>query len=926
MLTPSVDKKLFLIDAYALIFRSYFAFSKNPRINSKGFNTSAAFGFTNTLIDILNKEKPTHIVVVFDPPGGSQQRKEDFFDYKANRESTPEDILSNIEWIKFILDAMNINIIQVDGYEADDVIGTLVKKAEKKEFLSYMVTPDKDFAQLISEKTKMYRLPRRNETTKIWDEQQACEYFDIDSVKQVIDYLALMGDASDNVPGMPGVGAKTASKLLKEYGDLDTIFENVDKLKGKQQEVFQTYKHQGLLSKKLVTIITDVPIEFDEKLFEKQPINIEKIQDVFNELEFKQLLKRVVKEKQTPSLFELDNNENVQKETQIIKVSQFDPNVKKYTLVENKNEREKLLKVLLAQKEVCFDTETTSLDALNADLVGISLSFKKHEAFYIPFPQEFNKAKEIIEEFTPFFYNTEIVKVAHNIKYDIKVLGRYGIRVSYPFFDTMIAHYLINSETRHNMDFLAEKYLDYKTIPIEELIGKKGKNQGNMKDLTPETICNYACEDADITLQLKHVFQAKIEQNKYLKHLLENMELPLIEVIVAMEQEGIAINKQFLNEYSKKLTSQIAELESEIKSLSNIDFNINSPKQLGEVLFEKLLPFEKAKKTKTGQYATSEEVLQSLIEKHAVVPKILEYREYKKLQSTYVDPLPLLCDKIDQRIHTQFMQTVTTTGRLSSNNPNLQNIPIRTEAGKMIRAAFVAKNNDFVLMSADYSQIELRVIATISQDKNMLEAFESGEDIHRATASKVYKTPLAEVTREQRNAAKAVNFGIIYGQSAFGLSQNLKIPRSQAQQIIDSYFQQYPNIQQYMQETINKAKQNGYVETMFKRRRYLPDITSANASVRGFAERNAINSPIQGTAADIIKWAMIKVYNEMKKQKLQSKLLLQVHDELVFDIHKSEMDVMKQLVKNNMENPTELPIKIPLKVEIGVATNWLEAH
>jgi len=923
MLTPLVDKKLFLIDAYALIFRAYFSFSKNPRINSKGINTSAAFGFTNTLLDVLNKEKPTHVVVAFDPPGGSKQRKDDFFAYKAHRESTPEDILSNIVWIKQILESLNIPIVQVDGYEADDVIGTLVKIAELQGFQSYMVTPDKDFAQLITEQTKMYRLPRKNEGAKIWGEAQACEYFDINSVNQVVDYLALMGDASDNVPGMPGVGPKTASKLLKEYGTIETIFQHADELKGKQKEIFQTHQQQGLLSKKLVTIITDVPIKFDEQQFKRQPFNHEKIQEVFAELEFKLLLRRILGDTPNPNLFEQNEIENINK---TIEITQFDSSIKKYTLVDNKTERYNLFKKLLQQEEVCFDTETTSLDALNADLVGISFSFKEHEAFYVCVPSDFMQAREIVEEFKPFFESKDITKIAHNIKYDLKVLSRYGINVAEPIFDTMIAHYLIDSETRHNMDFLAEKYLKYQTISIEELIGKKGKNQGNMADLPPKEILNYACEDADVTLQLKHVFQQEITKNTYLKTLFEDIEIPLVEVLVAMEKEGVAINKDFLHAYSKKLGNKLNDLESEIKELANSDFNLNSPKQLGEILYEKLQLSEKPKKTKTGQYATSEEVLQSLTDKHAIIPKILEYREYKKLQSTYVDPLPLLCDINDKRIHTQFMQTVTTTGRLSSNNPNLQNIPIRTEAGRAIRAAFIARNTDFVLMSADYSQIELRVIAAISRDKNMLDAFESGEDIHRATASKVYGISLNEVTREQRSAAKAVNFGIIYGQSAFGLSQNLKISRSDAQQIIDSYFQQYPSIQQYMQETISKAKENGYVETICGRKRYLPDIRSANASVRGFAERNAINSPIQGSAADIIKLAMIKVYNEMKNHQLKSNILLQVHDELVFDVHKSEVDIMTELVKTNMENPAKLSIEIPLKVEIGIGENWLDAH
>jgi DNA polymerase I len=942
MLTQDSDKKLFLVDAYAIIFRAFFAFAKNPRINSKGLNTSAAFGFTNSLLEILKKEKPTHIAVVFDPPGGSVTRKESFEEYKANRNETPEGILSNIEPIKRIIESFNIPIIEIPGYEADDVIGTLSKIAESKGYLTYMVTPDKDYGQLVTEKSLMFRPGRSGGPAEIWGPKEICERFELDSVHQVIDYLGLMGDASDNIPGMPGVGPKTASKLLKEFGTMENIFANTDKLKGKQKETFETQQELGLLSKELATIITDVDVEFNEEELELNEPDPEKVRDIFTELEFKGFAQRVLGEEIVVSVADkpkdngqldlfgvnavqeqeviipesLENNEPVTFKT-------FETEKPNYQLIQTKEDRAELFNLLMQQKEVCFDTETTALDALHADLVGMSFSFKAKEAFYVSIPSNKEEAQAIIEEFRPFFESTEIVKIAHNVKYDLKVLRRYNVRVAYPLFDTMIAHYLISPESKQNMDFLAEFYLQYQPISIETLIGKKGKNQGNMGDLTPEEVTNYACEDADITFQLKQIFAPEIEKD-HLKSLFYGMEMPLVEILADMEKEGIAIDSAFLNEYSKELEVILSQLEQEIKALAGIDFNIDSPKQLGEVLFEQLQITNKAKKTKTGQYATSEDVLQGLIHTHPIVAKILDYRGFRKLKSTYVDPLPLLTDSIDSRVHTQFMQTVTATGRLSSNNPNLQNIPIRTEAGRKIRQAFIARDKEHILLAADYSQIELRIIAALSEDKNMIAAFKAGEDIHAATAAKVYQVPITEVTREQRSNAKAVNFGIIYGQSAHGLSQNLGITRTEAKQIIDSYFEQYTTIKSYMDGAIAQARERGYVETIFKRRRYLPDIHSANAVVRGFAERNAINAPIQGSAADVIKLAMVAVYKKMKEKNVRSRMLLQVHDELVFDIHKEEVEIMKELIQTEMENAVQLIV--PMKAEIDMGNNWLEAH
>ena len=939
MLSIDSPRKLFLLDAYALIYRAYFAFAKNPRVNSKGQNTSAAFGFTNVLIDILKTEKPTHIAVVFDPPGGSTMRQEEFEAYKAHREEMPEDIRSMIQPIKRIVEAFNIPRLEVTGFEADDVIGTIAWKAEKEGFITYMMTPDKDYAQLVTDKCLIYKPGRGGNPAEIMGVKEVCEKFEVENPLQVIDILGLWGDASDNIPGIPGIGEKIAKQLIKTYGSVENLIDNVDQLKGKQQENVRNFADQGRVSKMLATIITDVEIEFDEKALLVEPVDADKIREVFTELEFVTLAKRIIGEEIVVSasnktnlvphaenqldLFGAQSMLETQEPIETATFKTIATEKPSYHLISTSEERKELLDLLLKQKQVCFDTETTDIDALHADLVGFSFSYKAREGFYVAVPSDFEEAKKIISEFKPFFESKTIEKIAHNIKYDLKVLNRYGIEVSGPTFDTMIAQYLINPDVKQSMDFLANHYLGYQPISIETLIGKKGKSQGNMRDLAPEEVSDYACEDADITFQLKQILEPEI-QKEHLKELFYHMEMPLVEVLKDIEQEGIAIDVKALQDYSIELESTLLRLDSEIKSLAGVDFNVDSPKQLGEVLFDHLKISSKAKKTKTGQYATSEDVLVKHEKDHPIVPLILEFRQLRKLKSTYVDPLPTMCDKVDGRIHTNFMQTVTATGRLSSNNPNLQNIPIRSEKGKEIRKAFVPRSSEFQIMSADYSQIELRIIAALSGDKNMIQAFQQGMDIHTATASKVFNVPFESVTRDQRSAAKAVNFGIIYGQSAFGLSQALSISRTEAKSIIDSYFEQFGQLKSYMDSIIHVAREKGYVETIMKRRRYLPDINSANAVVRGFAERNAINAPIQGSAADIIKMAMISVQNSMKKEKVKSKMILQVHDELVFDIHVSEKLLMQALVKEAMENAINLVV--PMEVEMQLANNWLEAH
>lgn len=933
MLTPQSNKKLFLLDAFALIYRAYFAFAKNPRVNSKGQNTSAAFGFTNVLIDILNKEKPSHIAVVFDPPGGATNRNVDFADYKAHREEMPEDIRNMIEPIKKIIEAFRIPMYMVDGYEADDLIGTLAKQAEKAGFTTYMMTPDKDFGQLVSENIFIYKPGRGGDPAVVMGVKEVCEKFEVEHPLQVIDILGLWGDAADNIPGIPGIGEKTAKKLIADFGSMEGVFANVDSLKGKMKENVINFKKQGEISKLLATIILDSPVTFDEKALALETPNNEAVLEIFTELEFRNLAKRVTGEE---IVVTASTNENGQLDlfgTQsLVEVQHAQPTSGHKTIATEKpsyhlitlpEERKRLLSLILAENSVCFDTETTDINALHARLVGMSFSFKEREAYYVAVPADEQEAQTIVNEFKPFFENDSIEKIAHNIKYDMQVLWRYGVTFNGPLFDTMIAHYLIQPEAKQSMDFLAEYYLNYTPISIETLIGKKGKGQGNMGDLPPEAISDYACEDADITFQLKQLFAPQIEKD-HLKALFWQMEMPLVTVLAKMEVEGVNIDVPHLEAYSQQLEKETTELEKRIKDLAGIDFNVDSPKQLGEVLFDHLKISSKAKKTKTGQYATSEDILQQHKNDHEIIPCILDYRQMKKLKSTYVDPLPTLKDPVDGRVHTSYMQTVTATGRLSSNNPNLQNIPIRSERGKEIRKAFISRNNDFKLMSADYSQIELRIIAALANDPNMIQAFKDKQDIHRATAAKVFHVDLEEVTKDQRSAAKAVNFGIIYGQSAFGLSQNLGISRTEAKQIIDAYFSQYSTIKTYMDNAVKNARELGYVETIMQRRRYLADINSANAVVRGFAERNAVNAPIQGSAADIVKLAMVAVDRAMTKQQVKSKMILQVHDELVFDVHKDEIDLMKSLVKEAMEGAIDMIV--PMEVEMEVADNWLDAH
>ncbi len=938
MLSQEHPKKLFLLDAYALIYRAYFAFAKNPRVNSKGQNTSAAFGFTNVLIDVIRSERPTHLAVVFDPPGGSEHRQADFEAYKAHREEMPEDIRSMINPIKKIIEAFNIPILEVAGYEADDVIGTLAQKAEKEGFLTYMMTPDKDYGQLVSENIFMYKPGRGGAPAEIWGVPEVCAKFEVENPLQVIDILGLWGDAADNIPGIPGIGEKTSKALIKQFGSVEGLLENAEQLKGKQRENVINFADQGRISKMLATIVTDVEVEWDEKALAMCPVDDEKVKDIFTDLEFRNLAKRMLGEeivvtaapkrtaKSDPNQLDLFGVQSMlveqdpQPTSDVKTIASEKPS---YHLVNLPEEREKLLELLLKQKEVCFDTETNSLEAMHADMVGFSFSFKARTGYYVPVPSDFNEAKQVIEEFRPFFENDSIQKIAHNVKYDLKVLKRYGITVAEPLFDTMIAHYLINPESKQSMDFLSEFYLKYRPISIETLIGKKGKNQGNMADLSPEEVKDYACEDADITFQLKQLFNKEINK-PHLNDLFYKMEMPLVRVLQGIEEEGIAIDAPSLKTYSLELETTLTSLEQHIRTEAGMDFNVDSPRQLGEVLFDHLKLDVKAKKTKTGQYATSEDVLVKLQHSHPIIPMILEYRQLRKLKSTYVDPLPTLTDPVDERIHTNFMQTVTATGRLSSNNPNLQNIPIKTEKGREIRKAFVPKDDQHVLLSADYSQIELRIIAALSKDKYLTEAFNQHLDIHSATAARVFQVPMEEVTREQRGAAKAVNFGILYGQSAFGLSQTLNIPRKEAKEIIDNYFEQFSGLRTYMDQVIHDAREKGYVETIMKRRRYLPDINSANAVVRGFAERNAINAPIQGSAADLIKLAMIRVNAEMKQQKLASKMILQVHDELVFEVPLKEVDTMKKLVKKHMEEVLE--IGVPLEVQTGIGHNWLDAH
>lgn len=933
------DKRLFLLDAYALIFRGYYAFIKNPRINSKGMNTSAIMGFVNSLLDLINREKPSHMAVVFDV-GKATVRTDYFPEYKAQREETPEAIRLAVPYIQDLLRAMCIPVMFAEGYEADDVIGTLAKQAEKEGYTTFMVTSDKDFAQLVSDNIKMYRPSAFGRGIEIWGVDEVKEKFGVEKPEQVTDFLGMMGDSVDNIPGLPGVGEKRAKTFLKEYGTLENLLANTHQLKGKLKENIENNKDLGLLSKKLATILLDAPVEFSGQEFELCEPDIEKVQEIFNELEFRRMLDNFYKafnlnmssanKMQTiaekaiqASLFgEEDLNSNEDANVNDSFFNDLSTSAHLYQLVDSELGRSLLLEKLLKQKEVAFDTETNSLDALSAELVGISFSYETGKGYYVPFPKEFEDAKKLVQEFVRFFESEEILKIGHNLKYDYKVLYKYGIRPIDQIFDTMIAHYLLNPDMRHNMDTLAETLLKYKPLPIESLIGKKGKNQKTFDQIDLEVQKEYAVEDADITLRLKHVLQPQLTDVKA-DFLLKDIEMKLMGVLTEMEIEGIRVDANVLKEQSEKISKEIQEIENKIFEFSGEEFNLNSPKQLGEILFDKLKLDPKAKKTKTGQYKTGEEVLVKLRDNHEIIQKILDYRQLQKLRSTYVDALPKEINPLTGRIHTTFVQTTAATGRLASNNPNLQNIPIRSEQGRQIRKAFVARDENHVLLSADYSQIELRIIAELSQDPMMLESFKKGEDIHRATAARVFNVSQDEVTREQRDQAKTVNFGIIYGVSAFGLAEQTGLSRSEAKQLIDTYYETYPVLKKYIENQINMAREQGFVETILGRRRYLKDINSRNAIVKGHAERNAINAPIQGSAADIIKIAMINLHEKIKNE-FEAKMLLQVHDELIFDVPKSELNTIKPIIKEIMESAIKL--SIPLVVDIGVGENWLEAH
>ena len=926
-------KKLFLLDAYALIFRAYFAFISNPRVTSKGLDTSAIFGFVTTLLEVLEKQKPSHIAVVYDYPGGTF-RHEEFPEYKAHRDETPEGIKLAVPYIQKLMEAFKIPFVGVEGFEADDVIGTLAKQAEKEGFEVFMMTPDKDFGQLVSEHIKMYRPGRAGNPAEIWGVEEVKEKFGLDNVDQVVDYLGMMGDSADNIPGFPGVGPKTATKLLAQYGTMENMLDHADEIKGKLGEKIRDNAEQGRMSKMLARIICDVPVQFEAEVFIKEDPDIEKITELFQELEFRTLLKRVTGEDapktDIPSAAAPTGGqtdlfgavEEMAKEG--VPAGQYhtiENSDHLYQLTSHPLERKLLMENLMKQTSVCFDTETTSLETSEAELVGVAFSYSPGIAYYVDVPQ--GKGEEIMEEFKPFFEREDVEIIGQNLKYDISILKNYGVEVKGKLFDTMLAHYLINADMRHNMDVLAETYLNYQPVSIETLIGKKGKKQGNMRDVEPERVAQYAGEDADITFRLKQVFEPKLDEGKT-KEVFENIELPLVPVLADMELSGVNLDTEALSKLSKELEGDIASLDKEIIELAGEEFNIASPKQLGEILFGKLKLLEKPKKTKSGQYATSEDILSDLAKEHRIAEAILDYRQMVKLKSTYVDALPGMVNKTTHRIHTSFNQAVAATGRLSSVNPNLQNIPIRTERGREVRKAFIPRDKDHLIVAADYSQIELRLIAELSGDKNMMDAFTNNEDIHTATAAKVFGVNLDEVTREQRSNAKTVNFGIIYGVSAFGLSQQTTLSRGEASDIIKSYFQTYPGIRDYIESQKEFARKHGYVETLLGRRRYLKDINSRNAVVRGHAERNAVNAPIQGTAADVIKLAMIKIYDELRANSFDTKMVLQVHDELVFDAPKNEVEAVKPLIKSAMENAVDL--KVPLIVEFGQGMNWLEAH
>jgi DNA polymerase I len=933
-----MDKRLFLLDAMALIFRAYYALIRNPRITSKGKNTNAQFGFTNTIIELINNQKPTHMAVCFDTAAPTE-RHTDFADYKAHRQEAPEDITLAIPDIKRIIKALNIPIIESDGYEADDVIGTLSKQAEARGYNVFMVTPDKDYGQLVSDKVKIYKPGYQGGDVEIMGPKEVCEKWCIDSVDQVIDILGLMGDAVDNIPGIAGVGQKTACKLLTEYKTLENVLANADSIKGALGEKVRNGREDAIMSKKLATIITSVPVDFHEEDFLIKDWNTEALREVLTDLEFKTVLKRLLGEETDASGIkksgnglqtELFGSNGVEEETEVITVVQPGKNISntphEYELVESEAEFNMLLEELNKYQEISFDTETTSIDANEADLVGLSFSVQPHQGWYVPVPcDDVNATKKILERFSTLFNDESRTWIGHNIKYDLLILKWYGVEIKGKLLDTMLAHYLIEPDGKSNMDWLSAKYLNYEPIHIEELIGKKGRNQLCMKDIEIEKVKDYAAEDADVTLQFKNIFIPKLQKLE-LEHIYYEVENPLVPVLTAMEFEGVRIDMDFLHEYSRVLDIESRVHEEKVYEAAGVRFNLGSPKQLGEVLFERLKLDPKAKKTKTGQYATGEDVLRKMAVVHPVADDILAYREYTKLKSTYVDALPLLINKKTGRVHTTYGQAVAVTGRLASNNPNLQNIPIRTDRGREIRKAFIARDADHVIVSADYSQIELRIVAALSADPSMCEAFRNNKDVHTATAAKVYGIEEEAVTKEMRRKAKSVNFGIIYGQGAFGLAENLGISRTEAKEIIDNYKKEFSGITKYMADMIHYCQEHGYVQTVLGRKRWLRDINSGNFTVRGYAERNAINSPIQGTAADMIKLAMVKIDKAFKQHNFKSKMILQVHDELVFDATRDEVEIIKPVILECMQSAMTLPNGIPILAEVGEGDNWLEAH
>lgn len=941
-----MDKRLFLLDAFALIFRAYYALIRSPRITSKGKNTNAQFGFTNALIDLLNKQKPSHIAICFDTAAPTE-RHTDFAEYKANRQEAPEDLVASIPDIKKIIEGFNIPVIENDGFEADDVIGTLAKQAEKAGYEVFMVTPDKDYGQLVSENIKIYKPPYQGGDFEIIGSKEVCEKWNIQNVSQVIDILAMMGDAVDNIPGIPGIGEKTAAKLLAEYGTVENVLAHADDIKGSMGEKVRKGKDMAMMSKKLATIITSVPVEFHEENFKLSEPNKEVLREIFSALEFRAIGKRILGEDipiagpvektgitvqgnlfgENTSAVTASNEDSTEEKSE--GSIQADKNINNtphhYDLIDTDAKMDALIVSLKKEKQICFDTETTGLDANQAGIVGISFSVKPGTASYVPCPDDKNQTLKILEKFNVLFSDANITWIGQNIKYDLLILKNHGYDLSGNTFDTMLAHYVIEPEGKRSMDLLSAKYLGYEPVHIVDLIGKKGKNQGNMRDIEIEKIKEYAGEDADVTLQLKNIFELALKE-KEVERVFFEVENPLVKVLAEMEFEGVRVDTNFLNEYSKELEREAKISEESVYKIAGVRFNLASPKQLGEVLFEKLMLDPKAKKTKTGQYATGEDVLQKLAHQYPIVSDILAFRELTKLKSTYVDALPLLINPKTGRVHTTYAQAVAVTGRLSSNNPNLQNIPVRSDRGKEIRKAFIPRDDKHILISADYSQIELRIVAAISGDPNMCEAFRLGKDIHTATAAKVYGINEEDVTKEMRYKAKSVNFGIIYGQGAFGLAENLGISRTEAKTIIDNYKKEFPGITHYMESTIKFAKDKGYVETLMGRKRWLRDINSSNFTVRGFAERNAINSPIQGSAADMVKLAMIKVQAAIKKHNFKSKMILQVHDELIFDALKDEATEMKELILENMENALPLPNNVPTVAEAGIGENWLVAH